>query len=152
MMNNPDKRIPLKVSQDMYALAGVNRDVLHDVLRSLAKKHLKPAMRKDWSPENPTRNFCYVVAEWLYTLHLPNGSVGPHRETAWKLVIPGDTALHYYVRNADGVMLDLTAEQFLDFDVVNYGQERKATFMYPSPSRRARELHEAYHAAFRARR
>jgi hypothetical protein len=130
-------RIPLEASQAMFDRAGIDRDKLHGVLRSLAKGHLKAAFRKTWVPENPTRFFCYVVSEYVLNFVAPPGS------TAWSLVIPGDEAKHYFIRWPDGTIVDLTAEQFDDFSLVDYSKGKKSHFMYPSPSRRAREVHEA---------
>ena len=130
-------RISLEASLAMFEVAGVDRDQLHAVLRSLAKGHLKAALRKHWVPENPTRFFCYAVSEYVWTFLAPPGT------HAYSLTIPGEDLKHYFLRWPDGSVVDLTAEQFEDFSLVDYSCGKTARFMYPSPSRRAREIHAA---------
>lgn len=137
-------RIPTDLERFMYAIVEVDREVLHEVLREMAPVHLKPAMRKDWTTEHPTRNFCYVVTEWLVKILYPN------KLTAWSLEVPGDSAKHYYAtltpeHNAN-MIVDLTAEQFPDWSLLTYTNGKKARFMPPSPSKRARVLHDLYTA------
>ena len=51
----------MKISEDrlqeMYDIAGVTKDKLHNSLRSMGLKHLKTKlMREGWSDDNPTKN------------------------------------------------------------------------------------------------
>ena len=122
-------------------MVSVDRDTLHACLREMAPTHLKPAMRKDWTTEHPTRNFCYVVTEWLCKILWPNDLTG------WSVEVPGDTAKHYFATIGETVSsprIDLTAEQFAEWDVVPYSAAKRARFMPPSPSKRARVLAELY--------
>jgi len=131
-------RIGVEDSQRMFSLAGVRRDVLLEVLREMGPVYLKGTLKREWSLENPTRNFCYVVSEWLVNFILPSAK-------AFRVVIPGDSAKHYFVRLLPtGTIIDLTAEQFEDYSKVEYPAATRATFMYPSPSKRARVLAERY--------
>ena len=118
----------------MYAHAGVDRDTLHQVLTRMAPLYLKGKFKRDWTPANPTRNFCYVISEWLIHYVAPKGSL------AFRMPVFGDVAKHYFVRWADDTLIDLSAEQFDNWDTMNYGAANKASFMYPSPSARARML------------
>lgn len=137
--------ITAEESDKMCRFAGVDRQILHNVLRDMAPHHLKGALKKQWSPDNPTRNFCYVVAEWLKHFRLAPTA------TAWSLQIPGDSVKHYFNRLADGTLIDLTGEQFVNGEVVDYTKAKKANFMYPSPSKRARILNELYVKAYAGR-
>lgn len=126
-------RIAKKKLDEMFALSGVKKDDLYDALRKMGPVDLKPALRKDWSVENPTRNFCYVVSEFVQNFVLPGS-------TAYSLIVPGDDYKHYYVVDNSGHVIDLTAEQFPDYSIIDYQAAKKAHFMHPSPSKRARKL------------
>jgi hypothetical protein len=129
-------RIDCQTLDTMFLKAGVTKEDMYDALRSMGPKELKPPLRKEWSPENPTRNFCYVIAEFVLNYCAPAGS------KAYSLEIPGDLAKHYYVVTPLGGILDLAAEQFADYGVVDYKAGKKTHFQHPSPSRRARLLAE----------
>jgi hypothetical protein len=132
-------KIPIELSHAMFKHAGVSRENLHEVLSRMAPLYLKGEFRKEWTPDNPTRNFCYVVAEWLIHYVAPPGSF------AFRVAIPGEKAKHYFVRWADGTIVDLTAEQFENWELVDYAAAKKCSFMYPSPSARARMLDAMMH-------
>jgi hypothetical protein len=127
-------KIPIELSLAMFKHAGVSRDDLHEVLCNMAPRYLKGEFRKEWRPQNPTRNFCYVVSEWLICYVAPPGSF------AFRVEVPGEHAKHYFVRWTDGTIVDLTAEQFDAWELVDYANAKKASFMHPSPSARARML------------
>lgn len=127
-------RIPIETSVAMFVHAGVNREKLHDVLRHMAPYSLKGAFRKDWRADNPTRNFCYVVSEWLIHYVAPAGSL------PFRMTVPGEANKHYFVRWADGTLVDLTAEQFDAWETLDYTTAKKASFMFPSPSSRTKVL------------
>jgi len=120
----------------MYTRVNVDRDVLHDVLREMAPVHLKGTLKRQWSTDNPTRNFCYVVTEWLVR-YVDRTLV------AYSVDVPGDDAKHYFARTLQGDLVDLTAEQF-GSRTVPYENARHARFMPPSPSKRTRVLNELY--------
>lgn len=131
-----EMRIKTEVLDAMFKMAKVDKAAMYAALIEMGPKELKAPLRKDWSPENPTRNFCYVIAEFTLHFGAPSGS------KAQSLVIPGDVAKHYYVLTPFGNVLDLAAEQFPDYSVVDYTAAKKANFMFPSPSRRSRRLAE----------
>jgi hypothetical protein len=129
----------MRISADkldyMFSVAKVEKEVMYTALRVMGAKELKAPLRKEWSTENPTRNFCYVIAEMVLNYCAPGGS-------AYSLPIQGDQAKHYFVRTYTGTLLDLAAEQFPEYSVVHYEDAKKTHFQFPSPSRRARRLWE----------
>lgn len=129
-------RIDQTTLDRMFTIAGIDRHKLYDALRVMGPAELKPHLRSEWSPENPTRNFCYVIAEFVYCYIAPPGS------TAHRLKIPGDVADHIFVRWPDRTIADLAADQFADYALVKYDEATKTHFQHPSPSRRARRLAE----------
>lgn len=121
---------------DMFALAGIERGDLHDALRRMGRRHLKRSLRLSWSPSNPTRNYCYVVSEFVFWYLAPVGS------TPYKVEVHGDDAKHWFICWPDGKRVDLTCEQFGDARV-NYDIAKRGSFMQSGgkgPSRRARLL------------
>ena len=132
-------KIPIELSEAMFKHTGVSRDELHQVLRNIGPANLIEPFKSEWTPENPTRGFCYVVSEWLVQYVAPPGTF------PFRLLIPGEQGSHYFVRWADGVLIDLTAEQFGDWELVNYADAKKASFAVPSPSSRARTLDTMMH-------
>lgn len=127
----------------MFAQAGVNRERLLDALRQMGKKHLKKKSFKDiWSEKNPTRNYCYVVSEFVYYYLAPNGTV------PYALVVPGDEGLHRFLKypeDYDPHIIDLTCDQFSDYSLIDYSKAKVCYFLQTActgPSKRARILAE----------
>ena len=127
--------------QEMYKLAGVTKERLHKSLRCMGTQHLKTKLMKEsWSEDNPTKNYCYVIAEFVYYYLSPRGS------KPYKLpVIPGDDGLHRFIMWPDYSMVDLAVDQFPNFEDIDYTQAKKCYFMYntqgnPGPSQRTRLL------------
>lgn len=136
-----DGRIDPRVLARMFERVGITRDALYTALRTMGREHLRRDLRNDWSPEYPTRNYCYVVAEYVHNFLAPEGS------TAWRLVVPGDMAEHWFNRLRDGTLIDLAAEQFPRYaDQVQYQNAKRGSFIV-TPSRRARLLAELVAAA-----
>jgi hypothetical protein len=132
-------KIPLAVSEAMFKHARVNRDDLHLALKHMAPHYLKGEYLKAWSDGNPTRYFDYVVPEWLVHFRAPAGSF------AFRVPVPGQDAKHYFVRWPDGTIVDLTAEQFEHWELVDYAESKKAS-MPSVASSRARVLDTLVHA------
>lgn len=127
--------------QHMFFLAGISKDALHAALRQMGPAFLKTAaFRKEWSADNPTRNFCYVVSEFVYYYLAPLGS------KAYGLVVPGDAGLHRFVKWPDQTIVDLTCDQFPDYGLLDYSRAVVRPFLpvqgKAQPSRRARHLGE----------
>ncbi len=123
-------------SQKMFKRSGVSRAKLFKALTEMAPIHLKGALKKQWSSDNPTRNFCYVVTEWLKVYVAPEGS------TAYSVPIDGDLEKHYFMRWPNGGVVDLTAEQFEDYSKVDYTKGKKVNSFMFSPTKRVKALQE----------
>jgi hypothetical protein len=133
----------MKIDQDrldaMFDFAGINKEKLYDSLRTMGIKQLKKEMRDGWSPNNPTRCFCYVVSEFVYWYVAPNGTI------ACSVGVPGDPWIHRYLRWPDNTVVDLTAEQFDNHELVDYNLGKRRMFLQTGckgPSKRARMLAE----------
>ena len=64
----------MRISEDrlqlMFKFAGIKKSILHNALLQMGRKHLKSKLFKDnWSEDNPTKNYCYVIAEFVYYYH-----------------------------------------------------------------------------------
>ena len=132
-------RVPEDKLQSMFQFAGLNKEELHSSLLEMGPKFLhSKKMKQEYDPSNPTRNFCYVVSEFIYHYIAPKGS------KPYGLVIPGDESLHRFVKWPDGTIVDLTCDQFEDYSVVNYDNAKVRTFLpvngKSQPSKRARHL------------
>ena len=127
--------------QSMFEVAGIEKKVLHKALLKMGRKELKTKLMRDaWSEENPTKNYCYVVSEMVFYFLAPPGS------KPYKLAgIPGDDGLHRFLKWPDGTIIDLTVDQFSNYEDVNYENGKVCYFMQTGvkgPSRRARLLAE----------
>ncbi len=101
---------------------------------------LKPEYRSTWNLTNPTRGYCYNVCEFIYHYfkHSTNGFF-PYVLGN----IPGETGNHRYLMNDDGLVIDLTADQFDNWETIDYEQGKKNMFLpIPDgqPSKRTRML------------
>ncbi len=140
---------------EQFKVAQVDKNILHSCLRTMGRDYLKNK-KMEWSYENPTRNYCYVVTEWLcrYKLH------ASYYPTPFKLVVDDDTELHYFVGlqtiendpetseiKKTWAVIDLTREQFPLHKNLDYEQAKKIQFMKtagPQPSKRAQLLEHLY--------
>ena len=127
--------------ESMFKVAGIEKKVLHDALLKMGTKQLKTKQMRDaWSEDNPTKNYCYVVSEMVFYYLAPPGS------KPYKLPnIPGDDGLHRFLKWPDGTIVDLTVDQFPNYEDVNYENGKVCYFMQTGvkgPSKRARLLAE----------
>jgi len=152
-------KIEAERSAEMFEIAGIHRQAFMNALVSMGPDNLKTAaMRREWSTDNPTKNYCYVVTEWLKFYYFPDSP-------AFKLNVPGYDSfgtiegapvLHYFlVKEEDGrellpiqqcTVLDLAAEQFDNYDWVRehyHEGEYVKSFMF-TPTKRAKLLQEYY--------
>lgn len=125
----------------MFEIVGVSQKKLYDALLQMNTKHLKTKRFKDeWSQDNPTRNYCYVVSEFVWFYLAPKGT------TPYGLTVEGDAGLHRYLKYPDGSIIDLTAEQFDDYyNRINYSKGKVRHFLQSActgPSMRAKVLAE----------
>jgi len=103
----------------MYDLCGedLTKERLHSALILMGKRQLLPEFRKSWTPENPTKNYCYVVANFVFHYLAPEGS------QAYSLKgIPGDDGVHHFVKWPDGEIVDLAVDQFNNFGQIDYSK------------------------------
>ncbi len=133
-------RVPADFLQEMFDFSSVDKERLYRSLIKMGKKHLKTkAMKEIWTPENPTQNYCYVVAEFVYWY------IAPYDSTAWALHVPSYDTLHRFVKWPDGTIVDLSCEQFMDWSEIDYTKAKRRMFLQTGctgPSKRARVLAE----------
>lgn len=110
----------------------VSRASLEAALRRMGKKHVKGrTLKEQWTPEKPTTNYCYVIAEFLYWYVAPPGS------TVWTVQIPDELGLHRFVRWPNGRICDYADKP------IDYSKAKRRMFLQsggPGPSIRARVL------------
>lgn len=127
----------------MYRKVGFDKKTLHSALIKMGKKHLKTKqMRDSWSTENPTKNYCYVISEFVY-YYLTNKNSTPYKLPN----IPNDDGLHRFVKLEDGTIIDLAVEQFENYEDVDYSKSSICYFIQNKylknrPSKRTRILGE----------
>ncbi len=130
-------RIENVLLYSMFQVASVDKDQMYAALRIMGKKELKPAFRQNWSENNPTYCYCYVIAEWVYYYSSPYSTI------PYKLQVPNDPGLHRFLRWPTGIVIDLSADQFDNYEEVDYTKGKVCYFMQSGgkgPSRRARML------------
>lgn len=156
------------LSLEMFERANVDRTAFMRALVRMGPQNLKTAaMRKRWSADNPTLNYCYVIAEWVKYFVLKCQACGGGGRgrghgapafrgdcedckgtgrnmyaKAYKLAVDGYDTLHNFIR-VDGALVDLAAEQFPDYSLVRYENASPTTFMM-APSKRSRLLEQYY--------
>jgi len=109
----------------------INRQNLHDALRQMGKKHLKPKYKDKWTPERPTTGYCYVVAEVVYHYLSPKGS----RPYVMKI---GENETHWFIKDPSGRVIDLTADQF--DEPIDYTRGKPQNFLTKDISKRGKIL------------
>lgn len=110
----------------------ITRETLHNALIRMGPKYLKPLYRGDWSIDNPTNGYCYVVSEVILHYLAPEGSKS-------KVVKLSPEGTHWWIEAKDGTILDGTSEQFKG-QKIPYHQGRNNAFLTNEPSKRARIL------------
>lgn len=83
-------------------------------------KLLKPHYKKQWSKNNHTRGYCYLISEVFYHFFPEFKNYFPH-------VIRVNNETHWYLVNRDtGEIVDLTSEQYSK--ELDYGKGTKCPF------------------------
>ena len=134
-------RISNEKLDEMFDAVGVWKPKLHACLRTMGTEHLFDQRMKDmWKPEFPTINYCYTVCEFVYW-YVCQGT------TAWDIRttdIPSTPGIkHWFLRRQDGMIVDLTADQFDNHEEINYNDSKRSGFIQSGcigPSKRARIL------------
>ena len=132
-------RVNLNVLNEMFEVAGLSKTDLYYALRKMGPKAIKPAFRGGWSEALPVWCTCYFVSEFAYFYLAPKGT------TPYSVKVPGDPGTHRFLMWPDGRIVDLTAEQFPDYELVKsvYPNARVTMFMQTGckgPSQRAQQL------------
>lgn len=109
----------------------INRQKLHDALRQMGRKYLKPQFRDQWTPDRPTTGYCYVVAEVVYHYLVPKGS----QPYVMKI---GENETHWFIQDPGGRVIDLTADQF--DEPIDYTQGKPRNFLTKNISKRGKML------------
>lgn len=109
----------------------IDKGKLHDALRQMGKKYVKPQYRSEWTPERPTTGYCYVVAEVTYHYLAPKGSKPYVMKT-------GATETHWFLKDPAGKVIDPTADQFNELP--DYSTGRPNGFLTKDISKRGRIL------------
>lgn len=139
--------LDLPTCNDVCLAAGVVQVKLHDALRKMGKKYLKPKYRDAWSPDRPTKNYCYVVTEFVYWYSAKQYRGKLH---VYHTKSPDDPSItHWFCtyRHYHGFeyVYDLTADQFDNWTPDIYTNARRGFFIQSGcigPSNRAKVLAE----------
>lgn len=148
-------KIDPNLIKKMYDTWNVPRIKLLDTLIAFGPNFLKTRQaRQQWTAGVPTRNQCYVVSEWMYwyvmrsyrqTQPGPNNLQGVYVR---RVRSPDDGMivhwfLEYMHHNGISYFVDLTADQFDNYDKMDYYNSKRTMFMQTGcvgPSKRARQL------------
>lgn len=130
-------KINPSVLNSMFDKAGIDKSALYKALIVMGPKHLKTKqMRENWSEDNPTYCYCYVVSEMVYWY-------APIETKPFSVKVIGDLGTHKFLKTENGDIIDLTAEQFPDYEDVDYQIAKHSPFMQTGkkgPSKRAKIL------------
>ena len=134
-------RISNEKLDEMFHVVGVSKDKLHSCLRTMGTEHLFDQRMKDmWKPEFPTINYCYTVCEFVYWYVCQATTEWDIRTTD----IPSAPGIkHWFLKRQDGMIVDLTADQFDNHEEINYNDSKRSGFIQSGcigPSKRARFL------------
>lgn len=97
----------------------------------MGKKYVNKQYRDEWTSERPTTGYCYIVAEVVYHYLAPKGSKPYVMKT-------GIDETHWFIKRADGNIIDLTADQF--DEPVDYTKGKPQNFLTKEISNRGRIL------------
>jgi len=119
----------------MFNKAGIDKTKLYKCLITMGRAGLKTKkMKEEWSKENPTRNYCYTVSEFIYKYVAPKGV------KHYSVKVEGEDLSHHYLKWTDGSIVDLTAEQFSDYSKVDYSKGYSSGFIGKGVSKRTKEF------------
>ena len=110
--------------ENIFHLLGIDKKQFYQALRKMGKDYLKTKSQKEeWSASNPTRHYCYMVSEFIYRYVAPEGT----KLRCIKMV--DEIATHHYLKLPDGMIVDLTAEQFGNKEI-DYSKSKGCNLMY----------------------
>ncbi|MFC1977616.1 hypothetical protein ACFLWS_05060 [Chloroflexota bacterium] len=93
-------------------------------------------LRDEWIAERPTTNYCWVVSEVAYRLVRPEGT------TCWRVDVTGDGFYHWFLKDPDGTIVDLTLDQAEGWWEIPEYEKAKRYYFRPAMSRRGKKLAE----------
>ena len=129
------KKIDPRVVDRMFRKVGIDKKKFYESLISMGVDGLKTKqMREEWSIDNPTRNYCYVVSEFIYRYLAPKGT------KHYSIKIDGEDITHHFLRWEDGTIIDLTAEQFDDYSKLDYSKSYPSGFIGKGVSKRTQQF------------
>lgn len=136
-IQNKENKIDPIVVDRMFRKVGIDKNKFYDSLILMGKDGLKTKKMKDeWSKNNPTRNYCYVVSEFLYKYIAPQGV------KHFSIKIDEEDYTHHYLKWDDGTIIDLTAEQFEDYSKIDYSKSYTSGFIGKGVSKRTQQFAE----------
>ncbi len=132
-------RISKEILDGMFHIARLSKDELYTALRKMGPKAIKPAFRGGWSEQMPVWCSCYFCSEFIYFYLAPKGT------KPYSVKVPGDPGTHRFLKWPNGEIVDLTAEQFPNYELVKsvYPNAKVTMFMQTGcvgPSQRAKQL------------
>lgn len=134
-ISNKIQKIDPIVVDRMFRKVGIDKNKFYKSLISMGKGGLKTErMKEEWNESNPTRNYCYVVSEFLYKYVAPKGV------KHYSIKIDEEDYTHHFLKWDDGTIVDLTAEQFEDYSKVDYSKSYNSGFIGKGVSKRTQEF------------
>jgi len=110
------------------------------IANCLHPKLLKPEYRQT-NANNPMYGHCYVATEALYCLMNKFSLTDTFKPFQAK---DENNVSHWWLQSQDGVIIDITASQYTSVGKTPpYSNGKSRSFMYPSPSKRSRNVMEA---------
>jgi hypothetical protein len=99
---------------------------INEKLVNIGDKMVKKQYRDEWSKDNPTAGYCYILAEALYHYVYPNA-----KSYCLNLDEEGYEGLgtHWFLKD-NGKIIDFAGEQY-DFDIP-YSKARRRAFLQGS--------------------
>jgi len=111
-------------------------ELIRHLQSALTPELLKPAWRTRAANEHLTFGHCYVVTEALYHLYGRSRGYEPR-----VVQVPELDTTHWWLQNAEGKVLDGTAEQFTTKGIeIPYARGRGSGFLTKEPSKRCKIL------------
>lgn len=105
-----DKPLSLKVLKKRLTYKMFNelpeKTFVHEKLRILGNSLLKAPYKNQWTEDNPSLGYCYVVSEAFY-----HYSGLEEKLTPYVMSFPNGTT-HWFLRTPDDKIIDYTADQF----------------------------------------
>lgn len=133
--SSESRRIDPRVVDRMFRKVGIDKSKFYNSLLSMGVDGLKTKqMKEEWSIDNPTRNYCYVVSEFIYKYLAPDGT------KHYSIKIEGEEVTHHFLKWKDGTIIDLTAEQFEDYNKIDYSKSYPSGFIGKGVSKRTKEF------------